>query len=148
MNNKVIAVIIIVIVALLAFAGYLWMQQDTPTPENTTPDTTQNTNQTPTEESQTEQQPQESVATITYTDNGFSPSSVTVNAGETVRVQNDSSSTLSFNSDDHPTHNKQSALNVGEIAAGESKTFSIDTVGTWGFHNHLNPAHEGSLLVE
>ncbi len=86
--------------------------------------------------------------TITYTDNGFEPATVTVKAGTTIRVKNNSSKSLQFSSDDHPTHTKDKELNKSVLAPGKSETFSVSSVGTNGFHNHLNPDHIGTLIVE
>lgn len=149
MSNKLVVAIVIIVVVILGVAGYLWTQQ--PGTSDTTGNTS--TNQTPTSDNNTGQSPAESLPEdteimIVYTDNGFAKPGLTVEPGTEIRVQNNSSSTLDFSSDDHPTHTKQSALNVGEIAAGESKTFTIDAVGTWGYHNHLNPAHTGTITAE
>lgn len=89
----------------------------------------------------------ESAAVITYTDDGFSPVTLTVKAGTVVTVKNESSSTLDFASDDHPTHKINSDLNVGDIEPGKSATFTAK-VGTWGYHNHLNANDAGTLTVE
>lgn len=62
---------------------------------------------------------------ITYTDNGFSPATLTVEAGSTVTIRNESSETMQFNSDDHPVHGDDADLNVGTVRAGESKTFTV-----------------------
>lgn len=86
-------------------------------------------------------------AVITYTDSGFNPETLTVKTGTVVTVKNDTSRTLDFASDDHPTHRINSELNVGEIDSGESATFTAKA-GTWGFHDHLNDDATGVLTVE
>lgn len=85
---------------------------------------------------------------VTYTDDGFEPSEYLGVAGKTLTVQNDSSSDLDFESDDHPTHTKNSELNVGTVKSGESKTVELSEKGEWGFHNHDNSSHTGSITVE
>lgn len=89
-----------------------------------------------------------SSATITYTDSGFSPATLTVKAGTTVTIINTSSQTIQFDSDPHPAHTDDPELNVGTIAPGESKTFKATTTGTFGFHNHLDPNATGTLVVQ
>ncbi|HJP96569.1 MAG TPA: hypothetical protein VJ843_04315 [Candidatus Saccharimonadales bacterium] len=86
--------------------------------------------------------------TITYDGSSFSMSPSSIKSGENVKIVNSSSSELDFDSDPHPTHTDNPELNVGSIAAGESKTITLTTKGTWGFHNHLDPSQHGNLTVE
>ena len=85
---------------------------------------------------------------ITYTDSGFSSAQVSVKAGDTVTFKNDSSSKVQVNSAPHPAHTQFPELNVGSIAAGESKTVTFTTAGTKKYHNHLNPSQNGTIVVE
>lgn len=87
-------------------------------------------------------------ATITYTDDGFSPASVTVAAGTTVSVENSSSGELQFSSDDHPTHKDNPELNQAAIPSGDTLNFVVNEPGTWGYHDHLNPTKTGTIVVE
>lgn len=87
-------------------------------------------------------------ATISYTDNGFSPDSVTVKSGDTVTIENTSEDNVQFNSDPHPSHTENSELNVGMIAAGDAKSFIVTKKGSFGFHNHLNSSQKGTISVE
>jgi len=85
--------------------------------------------------------------TITYSDDGFSPADLAVKEGTKITIKNDSSRTLDFASDDHPTHLTNSELNVGLIEPGASKNFT-PSKGTWGFHDHLNASATGQIVVE
>ncbi len=87
-------------------------------------------------------------AVITYTDNGFTPSSSTVSSGTTITIKNDSSSDLQFSSDDHPTHTKNQELNETTIGAGQTQTVTVTTKGTFGYHNHLNSSDSGTITVQ
>lgn len=107
-----------------------------------------NTTQQSADATQTAEADQKVAATISYTDKGFEPNTVTVKAGDTVRVQNNSTMTLSFNSDDHPAHTKDSELNVGNVPQGGSETFTVSKKGTWGYHNHNNASDTGTIIVE
>jgi plastocyanin len=93
-------------------------------------------------------QNQEVAATITYNGSEFSPASTTINVGETIKIVNDSEGVLFFASDEHPTHQDNSELNVGDIEPGASATFSITSSGTWGFHDHYNAGASGEIIVE
>lgn len=86
--------------------------------------------------------------TITYTGSGFSPSSVTLKAGGKLTVTNSSSNEMSFNSDPHPSHTANSELNIGTIAAGGSKSVTLNNVGSWGYHNHLDASQTGTIIVK
>lgn len=87
-------------------------------------------------------------ATITYTDSGFSPSPLTVKKDDTIKIVNQSSVSLEFSSDDHPTHKADPELNMPIIQAGKDAMLKVTKTGTWGYHNHLKPSDEGRLTVE
>lgn len=86
--------------------------------------------------------------TITYLDSGFSPSTYSARAGQAITVRNDSTRTLDFSSDEHPTHTDNTELNLGDIEPGSSETLVINSPGEWGFHNHDFDAHNGTITVE
>lgn len=86
--------------------------------------------------------------TITYSDGGFVPVRLTIAKNEQVTVINKSASTLEFASDDHPTHTKNSEINLADLSPGEQTTFTITKSGEWGFHNHVRASHEGKIIVE
>lgn len=118
-----------------------------PTPSNTatspTPSGSQNTNQSADEASDTE-----ASAVITYTQSGFSPSTVTVKSGDTVSIKNNSDIAIQFNSDPHPTHTENEELNAGSVGPGETKTFTVNQKGTFGFHNHFNDDQKGTITIQ
>lgn len=86
-------------------------------------------------------------ATITYTDEGFSPSTLTVKKGTIVTVDNKSSRSVQFSSNDHPAHTDDPEINMPVIASGVKGTFTATTVGTHGFHDHLDDSKVGTLVV-
>ncbi|HET7320767.1 MAG TPA: hypothetical protein VFI84_04270 [Candidatus Saccharimonadales bacterium] len=89
-----------------------------------------------------------SIATITFTDNGFSPALITVKSGDTIRITNRSSQPIQLDSDPHPAHTDDTELNVGTVDAGSSETFVLTTKGNWGYHDHLSPGFTGRINVE
>ena len=89
-----------------------------------------------------------SESTIIYTDNGFESADLTVKSGTILEVKNISSKSLQFSSDDHPTHTKNSELNLKVLSPGKSETFKVSKKGTFGYHDHLNKDHTGNLTVE
>jgi plastocyanin len=86
--------------------------------------------------------------TITYTDNGFSPATLTVTSGTKITIKNNSSGLLQFDSDPHPEHTDDPELNVGSIASGDSATITVTKTGSHGYHNHLNASDTGTIIVE
>ncbi len=91
---------------------------------------------------------QPAAATITYSNDGYSPSTVTVKSGDTVVIKNDSSRDMQFDSDPHPAHTNNQELNVGVVAPGESMSFVVKRTGTFGYHNHLNASDTGTIVVQ
>ena len=85
--------------------------------------------------------------TISFTDEGFSPSSLTVKKGTVITVVNQSSKSVQFSSDDHPTHTHNDEMNMKTLAPGTSGTFTANTVGTHGFHDHIDDSKVGTLTV-
>jgi plastocyanin len=100
--------------------------------------------------------PGPSGATITISATGtLSPSSVTINSGESVTfVNNDNRPGISHNiaSDPHPAHGDCPAINaLGVISPGASKlTNALTTSRTCGFHDHNdpdNPSLKGTITI-
>jgi plastocyanin len=142
-NNGIKIIIAVVVVALLGVGGYYAMRQSAPVPSAAETDTINQPAQTePNDESEA------IAATITYTDDGFTPAVTTVKSGETVKITNNSSDHLELDSDPHPAHTDNSELNVGIVAPGQSRTFTLSTKGTWGIHNHLDASNTAEVNVE
>lgn len=87
-------------------------------------------------------------STITYTNDGFSPATITVKVGTTITVKNNSSGVLQFNSNPHPDHTDEEELNLDSLGPGKSTTFEVTQTGRFGFHNHLNEDDTGTLIVQ
>ncbi len=86
--------------------------------------------------------------TIAYDGNMFIPNQTTVKAGETITFINKSSKVVDPNSDNHPAHTDNSELNVGKLEPGQSKTVTATKKGSFGLHNHLNPAQTTRVTVQ
>jgi plastocyanin len=129
-KNGIIVVVLLVVIA----GGIYWMTTSKNTPSSSS---------TPTSSESTTQG-----NVITYSDSGFSPSTITVKSGDTITLKNTSSQSMQFDSDPHPIHTNDPELNVGEIGAGQTATVKAVTKGTHGYHNHLNPGQTGTIVVE
>jgi len=100
---------------------------------------------------------------ITYSNSGYSPSTLTIKKGETVTFKNQSSRSMWPASAMHPTHRAYSNTSLDEhcpdttgiafdackgFLPGQSFSFTFNQVGTWKYHNHLNPGDIGTIVVE
>jgi plastocyanin len=88
------------------------------------------------------------IAEVSLTSSGFSPATVTINVGESVRWENKSGKDGSVNSDDHPNHRKYSFLNLGLFTNGSSVQSAFKKAGTYTYHNHLLPQQKGTVIVK
>jgi plastocyanin len=109
---------------------------------------TNNTAATPSETTAQTEKPTNAAATLTYTDSGFSPSSITVKSGDTVAITNNSSGPIEFDSDPHPVHTSDPELNIGTVDAGKTVTFKVSAKGTHGVHNHLDSSKTATVIVQ
>jgi plastocyanin len=97
--------------------------------------------------------PGPSGATITITSAGVvSPSSVTINNGESVTFVNSDSRVHEMASDPHPAHTDCPPINaLGTLQPGQSRlTNAMTTSRTCGFHDHLNdsnPNLRGTIVI-
>lgn len=93
-----------------------------------------------------------SQVTITYNGSVFSPSLTTVSSGGKVTWVNNSSRELQIASNPHPVHTDNQEVSGGQftldIDPGQSSTVTVTKKGTWGHHDHLNPANRGTLTVQ
>ena len=84
---------------------------------------------------------------ITVTSAGFEPKEVTVKAGMKVVWNNDGTGVANVTSAIHPTHQTYPPLNLGNFESGSSVALVFDKPGTYRYHDHLQPAHTGSVIV-
>lgn len=135
MNNKVLLVIVVLIVAIGAFTLF---GNNKKSPTSSTKKTT---NFTVTE-------PNNPIVDIILTDSGFAPREITVKAGTRVIWRNSSGKTATVSSDEHPTHRLYPFLNLGEFADGLAIQVVVEKAGKYSYHNHLNASETGTIIVE
>jgi plastocyanin len=145
MNNvNKVAIIGVIVLVILGFGGYLLSRNMNSTKVlGSTPQGTVITksNVVPQQESQNS-------STVQITANGYIPMDLTVKVGTTVTWINSSGTVVTVNSDNHPTHLLYSPLNLGKVNDGGSVSLRFDISGTYGYHNHLNPAQTGTITVQ
>jgi plastocyanin len=141
------AIIAIIAVVIIGAGGYLVLHKDS---DKSSKDSGTQTNQSADTSTQTgadNSANQKVAATITYSNNGFSPATVTVESGDTIAIKNTASRSVQFDSDPHPDHTDDEELNVGIVAPGETATFKVTQTGNHGYHNHLNSSDTGTIIV-
>jgi plastocyanin len=157
MRGLLIGVLVVAVLAILAFllvANNRSATREETTSQQTNEDrTTEGTNNgtvnpPPASNNETNSETAANNVTITYTNSGFSPATVTIKSGGTVTVKNDSTRMIQFNSDPHPSHTENSELNLGEVGGGSSKSFTATKTGSWGYHDHLNSSDRGTIVVQ
>jgi plastocyanin len=144
-------VTIIIIGLILILGGMLLARRgagDTTTNPSSTPTPTLKTTISPTASSESSVSPSSPSITILYANTGFSPVTTTVKSGTTVVFKNNSSAVIQVDSNPHPQHTDNTELNIGTINPGDSRSVTLSKTGTWKFHNHLNPANQGTVIVE
>ncbi|MBL7045939.1 MAG: cupredoxin domain-containing protein [Parcubacteria group bacterium] len=132
MFNRVVIVIIII---LFAWVGYiLYKNQEKLLTSEKKDDTTF---------------VKEADVVVTMDEEGFNPSGIDIEVGQTVKWQNDGDTRYWPASNLHPTHEIYSEFDPHKpIGKGESWSFTFKEVGEWEYHNHLNPSTEGVVRVK
>ncbi len=94
---------------------------------------------------------------ITYTNTGYSPSTLTVQVGTTITFKSESSIAMWVASASHPTHKVYPTTGgcLGStfdackgIQPGDSWSFKFDIAGNWKYHDHLKPSSFGTIIVK
>ena len=86
---------------------------------------------------------------VKITDSGFEPSTLTVNSGDTVKFENKSSDDAWPASNVHPTHQLYPGFDAKKpLLPGDSYEFTFTKTGSWGYHNHLEPDVQGTIVVK
>lgn len=96
---------------------------------------------------QSGQQPPVGGVTVKVKDSGFEPATITIGAGQSVTFVNESSSAIFVASNPHPTHTDLPEFQSKNIEVGKSYSFTFTQLGSWGYHDHLNPTHRGTVVV-
>jgi len=141
--------IILVIFALILLGGgfFLFNSNMQKQPSNVAPTVVPTgMEKSPTEESDAMEKTENS--TVTLTNTGFTPATITVKAGDKVVWLNQSGGTATVHSAMHPTHLVYPKLNLGNFDVGGELSLVFDEVGTYKYHDHLNPTRFGTVVVE
>lgn len=142
----------IIIIVLLLIAGGIFffsknrsgagdkaIQTGAPTPEKTIPEAAVKTEMVAPSET-----------SVVYDAGGFSPKSVTIKKGGAVIFRNKTGKSASVASNPHPTHTTYPEFDQYKTdqRGKDEFRFVFEKVGTWGYHDHLNPSITGTVIVE
>ena len=161
-TNKVLVIVLVLAVVIVGY--FLLTSRNAQAPQTLTEkyDTTSST-QTKNGSPAKPLGDQEQDVVVTYTDAGYSPSTLTVKVGTTVIFANDSSFNMWTASGMHPSHAIYSGTSISAhcpdpagtafdacqgTAPGSSWSFTFNKKGSWGYHNHLQASHFGKVTVE
>lgn len=146
--NKIIIGAIVGLVLIVGVAGTVYVvNQSAQTPQTSSGDS-ESIKSSPHESGVATESDAQIATTIVFTNDGFEKDSYSVKAGETVKVINNSNTSVQFSSDDHPTHRKNPEINLPTISAGKSTTFTPQRKGTFGVHDHIQSQFTTILEVE
>lgn len=88
------------------------------------------------------------VSEVIYDGTKFSPASLSIKTGDVVIFKNSSQSDFWPASDPHPAHTNYPDFDAKKpIPPGGTFQFKFMKSGTWGYHNHLQPAVTGVIKV-
>jgi plastocyanin len=142
--SKNLIIIIIIVVVIIAGGFFLFKNSS----NQTSPATISPTSQT----SQQAESPSPSEAmsqnTVTLTQNGFEPQTITITVGEKVTWINKSGDVATVNSDVHPTHLLYPPLNLGQFTDGKTMELTFPKAGTFTYHDHYHPNRTGKVIVQ
>ena len=161
MTRKIVGGVVVIIVII----GGWFLLSSTPakapttitqTPVTTTPTTSSTTTVT------TTTTVSKTGVTILYSDQGFSPSSITLPLGSTVMFVNQSTKNMWVASAMHPTHIVYSGTSLSEhcpdtnnstfdqcvaVTQGNTFSFTFNKEGIWKYHNHTSSGDRGTITI-
>ena len=86
--------------------------------------------------------------TIEITSNGFNPSSMIIDGGDTITFKNFDTKSHDIESNPHPIHNQNLEMNLGIISPGQEKSVTLNGQGSYGYHDHLDSTKTGQIIVD
>jgi plastocyanin len=175
-TNRTPLIIGIVVVAVIAAGAWLWLggsssptqpgavSDQMPAPAATTsPDAASSgTGTTGTSAAQAPNPGAPISATVVYNGTSFSPATVAIAKGGTVKFVDQSGGGMWVASNPHPVHTGYDGTTEQQHCApgysgpapfdqcspGASFSFTFDKMGTWGYHNHFNTSAHGTVVVQ
>lgn len=140
-----------VVLVLLAVGMFMWrLNAENSTPAIIAPVVTSTPTPTPEAVKENPEAMVASVAaTVTFNGKTYSPSTVTIKKGQTVKFVNTSSVNMAVASAPHPTHTDYPEFDQTKDLTQQGKTeytFTFTKIGSWKYHNH-SPFMAGGTVV-
>lgn len=136
----VIIVVIVIVVGVIIFGKMSTSQSEQPIAQQSPPQN-QSSSSAKTDEAVSHR--------VEYTNQGFSPHSITIKKGETVTWVNKSGDSMWVASNPHPTHTDYPGFDeLQGVPNGGTYSFTFEKIGNWGYHNHLEPSNQGIVVVQ
>jgi len=86
---------------------------------------------------------------VSMTDEGFTPTAVSLPVGGTVMFVNNGQGLHWPASDVHPTHEILPDFDAKRgLTTGERYSYTFTEPGNWRFHDHLHPSFTGTINIE
>lgn len=153
-STKIAAIIIVVLAILAGTFGYLIYQNPEVILRNYAADHSSAKESAPEKPASAQAEKSVSSIKVTYTkQNGFTPKTVTIEAGQTVKwVNNREDRPMWVASDAHPTHEKLPAFDAAKVLGhypkpGENFSYTFEKTGTWTYHDHADASQTGTVVV-
>ena len=90
--------------------------------------------------------------TITYTNSGFSSAGASVKSGGSITWVNKGDKEIQIGANPHPVHSGNREITGGgfviTLQPGQQTTVTVNKVGSFDYHNHLNSSQGGTINVE
>ncbi|MDQ3065387.1 MAG: cupredoxin domain-containing protein [bacterium] len=90
------------------------------------------------------------IAEVGISEEGFSPATITVKKGQSVKWTNQGSAVHQVASDPHPVHDALPGLFAPTpLESEDTYTYTFEETGTFTYHDHLSPFKlKGNVIVE
>lgn len=86
-------------------------------------------------------------ATVRITADGFVPSTLSIQPGTEVTWINTDNDPHHIASNPHPVHDELPGLDSGTVGPESSYNFTFSEEGEFGYHDHLDPLTNGTVIV-
>ncbi len=135
MNKRLMYLIIgFIVILLLAVGGYLFFNNNRTSAPSSGNDSTNSGGSST-------QSPTPAAGTVNIEGNAFSPTTITINRGETVTWQNNDSVSHRVAADD-------GSFDLGDQASGAKVKFTFNTAGTFTYHCTIHSFMKGIVVVK
>lgn len=135
-----------IFLVILGFLGGYFVFRQGPNPTPTQIESTVNQTEQPTS---TQGPTDVKAVIITYKNGVFTPNTINIKKGTTVKFVNEDTDQMWVASSPHPQHTDLPDFDqLKGVGQGVSYEYTFTKVGNWKFHNHLKPTAFGTVIVK